>query len=140
MSMRIARFAELLDSHGADFGRWPATEASAARALLAESPEAQQRLQAAARLDSLLRASRSGPDAAALARMSAHVAREVARAPLPAPPGRLHWLRPLLPMGGGAVLALAVCGIWLTVAPPQSLTGATDFTAPRQIATIESTD
>lgn len=138
--MRIARFAALLDSYGADLGRWPAAEAPAARRLLAESPEAQRRLRQAAGLDALLRAGRHGPDADALARMRAHVAREVAHAPLPAAPGWRQWLRPLLPMGGGAVLALALCGVWLSLAPPQFLSGPADFNAPRQIAMIESTD
>ena len=140
MSMRMVRFADLLDSHGADLARWPAAEAPAARALLAENPEAQRRLRAAARLDARLRASRAGPDDAALARMRAHVAREVARSPLPARPGWRQWLRPLLPMGGGAVLALAACGVWLSLSPPSPFTGTADFSAPRQIAMIESTD
>jgi hypothetical protein len=138
--MRIDRFAALLDSFGADLARWPATDAAAARALLAESPGAQALMRDAAGLDAALRASRAGPDAETLARMRAHVARQVARMPAPVPAGPLHWLRPLLPVGGGALAALLACGIWLTVSPPTFLNDATGFSAPRQIAMIESTD
>jgi hypothetical protein len=136
--MRIARFEHLLDTHGADLGRWPPEEAGAARALLMASPEAQALLRQAAELDDLLRDSRALPDAAALARMRAHVAGQVARMPLPARPGALHWLRPLVPFGGGALAALLACGLWLSFAPPVS--HAPDFSAPRQIAMIESTE
>jgi len=137
--MHLTRFLRLLESHGADLRRWPADDAAAARALLAQSAEARTHLQRAAGVEDALRASRSLPDAAALERMRAHVARHVARAPLPVRPGLLHWLRPLLPMGGGALAALAACGLWLMLASPVPLDDA-GFNAPRQLAMIESTD
>jgi hypothetical protein len=97
--MHLTQFLRLLDHHGADFGRWPTADAEAARALLAHSPDAMAQLQRAAMVEDALRDSRALPDAAALERMRAHVARHVARAPLPAPRGPLHWLRALLPIG-----------------------------------------
>lgn len=136
--MHIARFEHLLDTHGADLGRWPPAEAAAARALLMESPQAQALLHRAAALDDILRDSRALPDAATLARMRAHVAGRVARMPLPQRPGALAWLRPLAPFGGGALAALLGCGLWLTFANP--FPEAADFSAPRQIAMIESTE
>ncbi|MDB5370771.1 MAG: hypothetical protein JWP20_2329 [Roseomonas sp.] len=136
--MTITRFARLLDTFGADLRRWPAEEAAKARHLLAGSDEAQALLRRAALLDAALRDSRASPDTAALERMRAHVAQHVARRPLPHPPGRLLWLRPLLPFGGGALAALALCGIWLIFAAP--FAGDDTFNAPRQIAMIESTD
>ncbi|MBC9175749.1 hypothetical protein IBL25_02165, partial [Roseomonas ludipueritiae] len=89
--MRIARFEHLLDTHGADLGRWPPAEAEAARALLMASPEAQALLHRTATLEDALRGSRAMPDAATLARMRAHVATRVARMPLPERPGALAW-------------------------------------------------
>ncbi|RMI25039.1 hypothetical protein EBE87_10475 [Pseudoroseomonas wenyumeiae] len=135
--MRMSRFEHLLDAHGADLGRWPPAEAQAARVLLMASPEAQALLHRAATLEDALRESRALPDAATLARMRTHVAGRVARMPLPERPGALAWLRPLLPFGGGALATLLACGLWLTFAP---LSEAPDFSAPRQIAMIESTE
>jgi hypothetical protein len=137
--MHLTHFLRLLDSHGADLARWPAVDAEAARALLARSTDAQAQLQRAAIVEDALRASRALPDAAALERMRAHVARHVARVPLPAPRGPLHWLRAVLPMGGGALAALAACGLWLMLARPLPFDD-TGFNAPRQLAMIESTD
>jgi hypothetical protein len=137
--MNLARFLRLLESHGADLRRWPDEHAAAARALLAASPDAQDHLQHAADVDAALRDSRTMPDAATLERMRAHVARHVARAPIPTRPGPLHWLRLALPVGGGALATLAVCAVWLTLASPLSLDD-TGFNAPRQIAMIESTE
>jgi len=135
--MRMSRFEYLLDAHGADLGRWPPAEAQAARTLLMASAQAQALLHRAAVLEDALRESGALPDAAALARMRAHVAVRVARMPLPERPGALAWLRSLLPFGGGALAALLACGLWLTFAP---LSEAPDFSAPRQIAMIESTE
>lgn len=137
--MHLTRFLRLLESHGSDLRRWPVADAAAARILLAQSADAQAQLQRAAGMEDALRSSRALPDAAALERMRAHVARHVARAPLPVRPGPLHWLRPLLPMGGGALAALAACGLWLMLASPLPLDDA-GFNAPRQLAMIESTD
>jgi hypothetical protein len=137
--MHLTQFLRLLDHHGADFGRWPTADAEAARALLAHSPDAMAQLQRAAMVEDALRDSRALPDAAALERMRAHVARHVARAPLPAPRGPLHWLRALLPIGGGALAALAACGLWLMLASPLPFDDS-GFSAPRQLAMIESTD
>ena len=135
--MRISRFEHLLGAHGADLGRWPPAEAQAARALLMASPQAQALLHRAAVLEDALRESRAVPDAATLARMRAHVAVRVAGMPVPERPGALAWLRPLLPFGGGALATLLACGLWLTLVP---LSEAPDFSAPRQIAMIESTE
>jgi hypothetical protein len=137
MAMRITHFARLLDTYGADLGRWPLADATPARALLAEEPQAQALLRQAAELDAALRSSRATADAAALERMRAHVALHVATQPIPARATRFEWLRALLPMGGGALAALAVCGIWLAFAVPWE---SDTFNAPRQIAMIESTE
>jgi hypothetical protein len=136
--MRIARFEQLLDAHGTDLGRWPPAEAGAARALLVASPEAQEALHRAALIADAMRASRADPDADTLARMRAHVAGRVARMPLPARPGPFGWLRPLAPIGGGALAALVCCGLWLFLANP--FPDMDGFNAPRQIAMIESTE
>ncbi len=137
--MSLPHFLELAESHGADLARWPAGEAEAARALLAASAQARAEHARAALIDAALADSRTLPDAATLERMRAHVARHVARSPLPARPGLLHWLRPLLPMGSGALAALALCAAWLTFAMPMAAED-TGFNAPRQIAMIESTE
>jgi hypothetical protein len=136
--MRMTRFEHLLDTHGADLGRWPVAEAEAAHGLLIASREAQALLHHAAVLEDALRDSRALPDDATLARMRAHVAGQVARMPLPERPGPFSWLRPLVPFGGGALAALLACGFWLTFATPFS--EAPDFSAPRQIAMIESNE
>ncbi|MBO1076527.1 hypothetical protein [Roseomonas marmotae] len=141
--MRMARFYDLLDTYGADLGRWPRADAEAARTLLKASPEAQERLRHTSGLDDALRGSRMGPDPAALARMRAHVAVHVARMPLPAVSSNpwampLDWLRGLVPVGCGALAVLLASGLWLTYAPP--LADAPEFSAPRQIAMIESTE
>ncbi|EHM01974.1 hypothetical protein HMPREF9946_01710 [Acetobacteraceae bacterium AT-5844] len=137
--MQLSRFLHLLDTYGADLQRWPAIDAAAARALLATSAEAQADWNRAVLLDEALRDTRNLPDAATLERMRAHVARHVARTPPPARPGLLHWLRPLLPMGSGALAALALCAAWLTFVTPAPVED-NGFSAPRQIAMIESTE
>jgi hypothetical protein len=134
--MRITRFARLLDAFGPDLGRWPPAEAASARALVTESTEAQALLHGAAMLQDALRDSRADADAETLARMRAHVAGRVARMPLPARPGLFDRLRPLVPIGGGAVAALVCCSLWLSLWSP--LPDAPGFYAPRQIAMIES--
>ncbi|MDJ0387755.1 hypothetical protein QMO56_06490 [Roseomonas sp. E05] len=138
--MRLDDFARLLDTHGADPARWPPGAIPAARALLERSATARG-LQAEARvLDEALRDSLPGPAPEALARMRANVARAVARAPRPAAPergGLLHWLRPWLPAGCGALVTLAVCGFWLSRMPqpaPEEVLGA-----PRMLAMMEET-
>jgi anti-sigma-K factor RskA len=45
MKLSHERFSDLLDAYGADLARWPATEAEAARQLLAESTFARQALE-----------------------------------------------------------------------------------------------
>jgi len=139
MPMRLDDFARLLDTHGADPARWPPETLAPARALLERSATARG-LQAEARiLDETLRDSLPGPSPEALARMRANVARAVARAPLPAAPergGMLQWLRPWLPAGCGALVTLAVCGLWLSRMPqpaPEAVLGA-----PRLLAMMEA--
>jgi hypothetical protein len=52
--MTLARLGELLDTYGADPGRWPPEERDAALALLAHSAEAQRQREASAQLDAVL--------------------------------------------------------------------------------------
>jgi hypothetical protein len=118
--MNTSRFAKLLDRHGPALARWPAAEAAAAAALLASSAEARASLAAAVRLDTRLRQDLPQPDAAAVTRLQAAVARRIARAPLPAPPGPLAWLRPAAPAGWGALAAMATCALWLSLSPPRA--------------------
>ncbi|MBL6456835.1 hypothetical protein JMJ55_15970 [Belnapia sp. T6] len=73
-------------------------------------------------LDARLRRDLPQPDAAAVARLQEAVARRIARAPLPAPPGGFHRLlralRPAAPAGWGALAAMATCALWLSLSPP----------------------
>ena len=50
----LARLKQLLAAYGADPARWPESERTEARNLLAGSPEARQELREAAGLDALL--------------------------------------------------------------------------------------
>ena len=52
--MTVERFESLLDAYGGDFRRWPESRVTAARKLLAVSPEARLRLAEAQALDRLL--------------------------------------------------------------------------------------
>ncbi|WP_205082942.1 hypothetical protein, partial [Paracraurococcus ruber] len=58
---------------------------------------------------------------AAVARLRHAVAREIARSPLPAPPGLrdrvLEALRPAAPAGWGALAAIATLALWFAFAP-----------------------
>lgn len=54
-------FQELLDRFGSDIAAWPTSEQAAANALLAASPDAQQQLAAARRLDDALRNAPTAP-------------------------------------------------------------------------------
>jgi hypothetical protein len=122
--MTHARFALLLDRRGPALARWPAAERAAAAALLAASAEARARLEAALALDARLRRDLPQPDAAAVARLQAGIARQIARAPLPERPGALPRLRALIrraaPAGWGALAAMACCALWLGLAPPRA--------------------
>jgi hypothetical protein len=143
-TMTLPRFLRLLGAYGAAPHRWPEAERTSALELLASSDEARAALDKASGLDAALAGSSALPDAAALARMRAHVARQVARAPLPARPGFWHWLRPVLPMGGGALATALACALWLAFSaqPIPASSDDSDFTAPRQItlAMMESRD
>jgi hypothetical protein len=135
--MNTTRFATLLERHGPTPARWPAADRAAAEALLAGSAEARALLAAAAALDMRLRQALPQPDAAAITRLQEGVARRIARAPLPAPPGWRQWLlaalRPAVPAGWGALAALATCALWLSIAPPEpSRATAEDPLAPLQ--------
>ncbi|MCO6417856.1 hypothetical protein JYK14_17040 [Siccirubricoccus sp. KC 17139] len=72
-------------------------------------------------LEAALRRALPRPDAAAVARLEAAVARRIARSPLPAPPGPLVRLRAglpeLIPAGWGALAAAAGCAVWLGLHP-----------------------
>ncbi|WP_165838712.1 hypothetical protein [Roseicella frigidaeris] len=135
--MTPARFARLLDAHGPRLEGWPAPRRAAAAALLAVSAEARRQLAAAERLDAALGQVLPQPPPAALARLQARVAREIARSPLPVPAGR--WarlgqrLRPAAPAGYGALAAMATCALWLSLAPAPAVGGpAGDPLAPLQ--------
>lgn len=122
--MRPGVFARRLDARGPALGRWPEGERRAAEALLAASPEARASHRRALALDAALRHALPEPEAAALDRLRAGVARRIARSPLPAPPGPvrrlLDGLRPAAPAASGALAAALCCGLWLvlTAAPP----------------------
>lgn len=139
--MRLDLFTRLIDTHGADPARWPPAQRPAALALLEASAEARALRDDALALDAALRDSLPGPDAAALARMRGHLARAVARSPLPqpesVPAGLLRWFRPWAPAGCGALLTLAVCGVWLS--RPAQPEPDEFFGAPRLLAMMEST-
>jgi hypothetical protein len=59
VQMSVDRIADLADRHGAELSHWPRTDACAARALLAVSPEARAVLARAERLDRMLGAART---------------------------------------------------------------------------------
>lgn len=138
-AMPLGRFARLLDAHGPVPERWPPAARRGAAALLAGSAEARALLAEAGRLDAALAAALPRPGAEAVARLRATVAREIARTPLPVPPGR--WgrlrrsLRPAAPAGWGALAAIATCALWfsLSSAPPAR---AGDPLAPLQALPI----
>ena len=117
--MTQAEFARLVETHGSRQERWPEAERSAAPALLAASAEARALLAKAAGLDRALLAALPHPAPDAVARLRAGVAREIARAPVPTPPGvwsRLRiLLRPAAPAGWGALAAMATCALWLSL-------------------------
>ncbi|WP_149535515.1 hypothetical protein [Siccirubricoccus phaeus] len=72
-------------------------------------------------LEAALRRALPRPDAAAVARLEAAVARRIARAPLPAPLGPMGQLQRLLPSlapaGWGALAAGLGCALWLGLHP-----------------------
>jgi hypothetical protein len=57
--MSVEQLQDLVDRHGAELSHWPRAEASAARLLLAISPEARAALARASRLDRLLSTARN---------------------------------------------------------------------------------
>jgi len=117
-AMRPDRFARRLETDGPDLATWPATERAAAEALLATSPEARRRLDAAMRLARAVEAALPRPDPAATARLRAAVAARIAREPLPAPPRR--GFSPVFQASIGALAAAVTCAAWLVFAPPVS--------------------
>jgi hypothetical protein len=125
--MPLGRLARLLDIHGARPERWPAADRRAATALLAGSEAARGLLAEACRLEAALAAALPQPSPDSVARLRAAVAREIARAPLPAPPG--PWarlaaaLRPVAPAGWGALAAMATCALWLGLSSPPARVG-----------------
>ncbi|MFT8243063.1 hypothetical protein [Roseomonas sp. BN140053] len=140
--MSLRRFAQLLDTFGAEAAHWPVGERAAAASLLDSSPEARALRDRAARVDAALGASLPALDPAVLGRMRANLAAQVARRPLPvAAAGRLileRWLRPVLPAGCGALAVLAASGVWLVLATPQ---GSVDLAvAPPVLAMLEDGD
>ncbi len=74
--MTLTQFRQGLDAWGSEIAAWPATEAAAARALLAGDGDARQALDAARRLDAALRrdAGTGGRDDAAGARIRVRLA------------------------------------------------------------------
>jgi hypothetical protein len=125
--MNTTRFARMLDRRGPALACWPAADRAAAKALLAVSAEARALLNAAATLDARLRRDLPGPDPEAVARLREGVARHIARSPLPAPPGwrrrLVARLRPAMPVGWGALAAMATCALWLSLSPPRGEAG-----------------
>lgn len=87
--MTLERFKELLDAFGADLRRWPEAERAAARALIAQAPEAQAALAAARRLDRLLDLYDPPADRAAEARLRVALAAVPSRVPRRS--ARLPW-------------------------------------------------
>lgn len=118
----LTRLRELLDTYGADPGRWPADERMAAEALLADSPEARNWREAARSLDAIL-------DAAPAPRPSVGLLDSIlgaadalpGQAPAPVIPltsarhrALRRWLRPAawVPLAAAATLIL-----WLQMRP-----------------------
>jgi len=132
--MRLGSFARRLDAWGPALEHWPERERAAAEALLAASAAARALHGRARALDHALRHGLPQPDAEAVARLRARLARQIARAPLPAPPTPLQRLMdawsPAIPAGCGALAATACCALWLVLAPPGSPAG--DPLAPLQ--------
>lgn len=122
----LARLKQLLAAYGADPARWPESERTEARDLLAGSPEARQELRKAAELDALLDSASMPPPSPAL------MAAILAKTPGAAQSG---WLASLWPFGplwkpASALLlagALGIAtGLWL---PSESLLAGSDFTS-----------
>lgn len=88
--MNIELLQTFLDRHGADPGRWPARERAAVERLIANDAEARDVFEEARYLDAALtrHAEAVGPDAAALARISARL-----NGPLP-PQKKPFWRLP----------------------------------------------
>jgi len=136
--MRLKEFTRLLDTHGAEPARWPSSSRPAAQTFLESSAAARALRDEAQQLDAALRSSLPGPDAAAMARMRAGLARTVASMPLPERPprgGLLRRLRPWAPAGCGALATLAACWLWLSRPEPEI---AEILGAPRFLAMMES--
>lgn len=98
MTITEARLRVLLDSYGADPGRWPETERAAALALLARRPDLAAERERAARLDALL-AVAERPRASGVL---------TARLMQAAPRGRSGWLAVLWPFGPAWQAAFAL--------------------------------
>lgn len=132
--MRLGSFVRQLDARGPALEHWPERERRTAEALLAASAEARMLHGKARALDRSLRQNLPQPDAEAVARLRARVARQIACAPLPAPRTPLQHLMdalsPVVPAGCGALVAMASCALWLALAPPGAPAG--DPLAPLQ--------
>ena len=124
--MSVERLQDLADRHGAELSHWPRADASAARILLATSPEARAILARASRLDSLLSIARSHSVTVNL--------RERLLAAAPAG-GWRELLTSLWPFGpvwrpAAALFGLALAGVFLgstdaaTLATPASVNAA----------------
>ena len=96
--MELTRFKELADAYGADIARWPQDEQSCAADLIEHSPElAQQILNDARALDSVLSLAITEPVRSELADMIVQSARPV--------------LRPIPRWAGMAAAIALICGL-----------------------------
>jgi hypothetical protein len=88
--MTLTRICELLNAYGASPEHWPSQEREAARRLLAQSPEARRRRDAAAELDAALNLARAPEPSTTLLDdiLAAATAPESAYGPASAPPSR----------------------------------------------------
>jgi anti-sigma factor RsiW len=65
--MNREKFQQLLDLHGADLGRWPQAERTAAETVLADDPEMQSLFETTRRADKTVRVASRVPSSGALA-------------------------------------------------------------------------
>ncbi len=124
--MDLDLFTRCLDTFGADFRRWPEAGRAAAEQLLASSPPARERWDAARRLDALFELDRTvSPDSAAHTAIINAALRRIRMAERPV--FDWHWLlaRPMraalaTTLAAGLLLGFLLEPQWLTP-PPQGV-------------------
>lgn len=92
--MNEERFKHLIDSYGADPGRWPADESAAATAFLASSDKAQRWLAQARAIDQVLERIDSGVDAQLLSNITSGIEARFQQANQSGLDRMIKWLLP----------------------------------------------